>query len=57
MVKSSWGFLDGSVVKNPPVNAGDARTQKFPERTRTHKIYMPGKMSETWGETSLAAFL
>ena len=41
MVKSSWGFLDGSVVKNPPVNAvtmpGSGRSwQPTP-------VFLPGK--------------
>ena len=29
----SWGFLSGSVVKNPPANAGDVSLIPGPERS------------------------
>ena len=57
-----WGFSGGSVVKNPPANAGDVKRHgfdpwawKIPQRRtwQSTPVFLPGKSHE---ERSLAGY-
>ena len=56
-----WGFPSGSVVKNPPANAGDAgdvvrslgREDILQQEMATHSNILPGK---SYGQRRLAGY-
>ena len=51
-VSSSWGFLGGSVVKNPLANVGDAgsipESRRFPWRRKwqSTSVFLPGEFMD-----------
>ena len=57
-IKDSWGFPGGSVVKNPPANAGDAGLipgsgKSLKEKMATHSSIPAWKIPRTEGPGGL----
>ena len=52
-----WGFPGGAVLKNPPVNAGDARdTDLIPESERSPRVGNGNPLQYSCLENSMVGF-